>query len=52
MKSEHATLADACDCCDALLSDDERQAGERFGCLLCDRCAGEYASANKQECMA
>lgn len=40
------TVFDCCDCCDALLTDEEKSAAPRFGQCLCDHCAGEYAKAN------
>lgn len=39
-------LDNVCDCCDALLSDAEIAAGERWGQALCDDCAAGYAEAN------
>lgn len=36
---------DCCDCCDALLTEAEKEA-PRFGQYLCDHCAAETAAAN------
>ena len=40
------TVFDCCDCCDAVLTAHEVQAGERYGQSVCDHCAAEYARAN------
>lgn len=42
------TIFDCCDCCAALLTEAEKEAGERYGQILCDHCAAEYAKANPE----
>lgn len=46
MGAPEATVFDCCDCCDALLTEDEKTKGERFAQILCDHCASEYSLAN------
>lgn len=40
------TVFDCCDCCDALLTDEEKVSAPRYGQCLCGHCADEYAKAN------
>jgi hypothetical protein len=42
------TIFDCCDCCDRLLTEAEKEAGERYGQTLCDDCAANYAEANAE----